>query len=145
MSAFNLCYEEEITLESYYQTSKIFSNGGPFRNLAYVPSRVAKKDERLKTSEEIKGFRDFLFHEERTLNEPYYDYIYIEACLHTLSKEDLDKLLKFDAFTYIEFNPKKASNTQAKVAAVLKFFCAQFGYEKLQELNKEEFVRFYNM
>lgn len=145
MSAFNLCYAEGIKLESYYQASKIFSNGGPFRELAYLPSREAKKDERLKNSGEIKGFRDILSDKEWTLNEPYYDFIYLVACAYTLTKEDFDRLNEFDAFTDIEFNPKKAKNTQARAAAVLKLFCAQFGYEKLQELNKEEFVRFYNM
>ena len=145
MSAFNLYFDEGITLESYYQASKIFSKGGPFRELAYLPSREAKKDERLKNSGEIKGFRDILSDKEWTLNEPYYDFIYLVACAYTLTKEDFDRLNEFDAFTDIEFNPKKAKNTQARAAAVLKLFCAQFGYEKLQELNKEEFVRFYNM
>ena len=145
MSALNLHYDEGIYLESYYQASKIFSKGGPFRELAYLPSREAKKDERLKNSGEIKGFRDILSDTEWTLNEPYYDFIYLVACAYTLTKEDFDRLNEFDAFTDIEFNPKKAKNTQARAAAVLKLFCAQFGYEKLQELNKEEFVRFYNM
>ena len=145
MSAFNLCYEEGINLESYYQASKIFSNGGPFRDLAYVPSRKAKGDDRLKNSGDITGFRDFLSHQVWNLNEPYYDFIYLVACAYTLTKEDIDRLNEFDAFTDIEINPKKAKTTQARAAAVLKLFCAQFGYEKLQELNKEEFVRFYNM
>ena len=145
MSAFNLYFDEGITLESYYQASKIFSNGGPFRDLAYLPSREAKKDERLKTSGEIKGFRDFLSHEEWTLNEPYYDYIYIEACVYSLTKEDLDKLLKFDAFTDIEFNPARSRNTQARAAAVLKLLYSNYGYEALQNLNKTDFIRFYKM
>ena len=145
MSAFNLCYAEGITLESYYQASKIFSNGGPFRELAYLPSREAKKDERLKNSGEIKGFRDILSDTEWTLNEPYYDYIYIEACVHSLTEEDLDELLKFDAFTDIEFNPARSRNTQARAAAVLKLLYSNYGYEALQNLNKTDFIRFYKM
>ena len=145
MSALNLHYDEGIYLESYYQASKIFSKGGPFRELAYLPSREAKKDERLKNSGEIKGFRDILSDTEWTLNEPYYDYIYIEACVHSLTEEDLDELLKFDAFTDIEFNPARSRNTQARAAAVLKLLYSNYGYEALQNLNKTDFIRFYKL
>lgn len=145
MSAFNLYFDEGITLESYYQASKVFSKGGPFRELAYLPSREAKKDERLKNSGKITGFRDYRSDMEWSLDEPYYDYIYCKACVHSLTEEDLDKLLKFDAFTDIEFNPAHSRNTQARAAAVLKLLYSNYGYEALQNLNKTDFIRFYKL
>ena len=145
MSAFNLYFDEGITLESYYQASKVFSKGGPFRELESLPSREAKKDERLKNSGKITGFRDYRSDMEWSLDEPYYDYIYCKACAHSLTEDNLDKLLEFDAFTDIEFNPARSRNTQARAAAVLKLLYSNYGYEALQNLNKTDFIRFYKL
>ena len=51
LSAFNLQLDVDthfVSIESAYQSSKIFKNGGPFRDILNLNSYDAKKDERLK-------------------------------------------------------------------------------------------------
>ena len=55
VSAFNLKIIREdsnqvFTVESAYQSSKVFENGGPYVDLLNKTSRDAKKDERIKNS-----------------------------------------------------------------------------------------------
>jgi len=44
-------------LECVYQASKVFMEGGPFRDLLERNPRDAKRDERLKTSGPLKEFQ----------------------------------------------------------------------------------------
>ena len=139
LSAFSLMYSEGVKLESYYQASKVFMNGGPFRDISSLTPKEAKKDPRLQTSGEFIGFYDADEDERWGRDEPYYDYIYIKSAFNNLSDEELQELCSYDAFTDIEFNPKKSYNTQAKAVAVLKLLYQTFGRV---ELNKTDFVVF---
>ena len=60
LSAFNLLIKldnsKEIPIECAFQGSKVFENGGPFRDIYGKSNREAKRDERLKTSGSIIGF-----------------------------------------------------------------------------------------
>ena len=119
-SAFNLKLRTakgfEASVESFYQGSKIFENGGPFVDLYQKSSRESKKDQRLKTSGDLKGF---LFEgEEWGINEHFYDWLYLNAL--SQNKEISEKIIQYDAFTDIEFNPKKSFNCQAYTAALYK-------------------------
>ena len=56
-----------------------------------------------------------------------------------------EQVIRYKAFTDIEFNPARSRNTQARAAAVLKLLYSNYGYEALQNLNKTDFIRFYKM
>ena len=121
LSAFNLYMvtkesKRKVSVESAFQGSKVFLNGGPFDDLYYKPSKKAKKDARLKTSGRLIGF---IFFGQDWPIEPktlFYDWIYLNALYRN---SDLrQKILKFSAFTDIEFNPEKSINCQAYSAAL---------------------------
>ncbi|KIR03375.1 hypothetical protein P261_02190 [Lachnospiraceae bacterium TWA4] len=120
MSAFNLqkyvpSLKKTVSVECAYQAGKVFKNGGPYTDLFASTSREAKRDERLKTSGELIGFE---FEGQKfpvTPKSLFYDYLYINALFE--NKELAKKLLNYDAFTDIEFNPKTALNCQARAAA----------------------------
>ena len=122
LSAFNLMMTwgngARISVESAFQGSKVFEQGGPYRDLWGKSSRDAKRDPRLRSSGGIVGFQ---FGDKRFASEPktfFYDWLYI----HTLAQEEnaalAEGILAYDAFTDIEFNPKRSINCQAEAAAI---------------------------
>lgn len=120
LSAFNLMINAKdnkiFSVESAFQSSKKFELGGPYIDILDLPAIEAKKDMRLKNSGKLIGFE---FYGRRWPLEPktvFYDWLYVRALYKNqkLSKE----ILKYDAFTDIEFNPKKSLNCQAKSAAL---------------------------
>jgi hypothetical protein len=123
LSAFNLKVEtvkqkRVFTVETAYQSSKVFSNGGPYIDLLDSTSRLAKTDPRLKNSGNLKEFK---FFGEIWPLEPktaFYDWLYINA-LHK-NQWAVEQLSSFDSFTDIEFNPKKSINCQAYSVALYK-------------------------
>ena len=69
------------------------------------------KDERKEKSGRIISFE---FEGRRFPNEPrtfFYDYLYLRALKE--NKDIAEKLLEYDGFTDIYFNPEKAENCQA--------------------------------
>ncbi len=121
LSAFSVMYKlngREVSLESIFQGSKVFENGGPYHDLYKVGPVEAKRDPRIKESGMIIGFnldgKDFL-------SEPkdyFYNWIYSVALYKC---EDLLKSCReYDAFTDIEFNPKKSLNCQARTVAIIR-------------------------
>ena len=121
LSAFNLQIflpesDKKISVESAFQGSKIFENGGPYTDLFYKTSREAKKDFRIRNSGNLIAFR---FFEKIFPIEPktyFYDWLYINAL--NVNSDMKKEILNYDSFTDIEFNPKKSLNCQAKAAAV---------------------------
>ncbi len=118
LSAFNLLFDPKngITVECAYQASKVFKKGGPYKDILNKSSINAKKDQRLKTSGDLLKFQ---YGEIEWNLEPktlFYDWLYLTA----LSKNPklCDELIKYDAFTDIEFNPSKSINCQANSAAM---------------------------
>ncbi len=128
LSAFNLGAltqksRHPFTVETAFQSSKVFELGGPFRDLLHVTSREAKKDSRLQESGRLIRF-DF-FGEPWAL-EPktaFYDWLYI----NTLVKNEalIEELVSYDAFTDIEFNPDRSINCQAYSLALFKSLVAR--------------------
>lgn len=119
LSAFNLKWktrDTQYSVESLYQGSKVFQNGGPYTDLFTVPSVKAKTDERLKNSGYIKSY----FFQGKTWplspQHLFYDYLYIKS-LNT-NKEFHSAVMEFDTFTDIEFNHKKSLNCQARALAI---------------------------
>ena len=144
LSAFNLSYEipnsrKSISVECIFQSSKVFEKGGPFTELLDVSSIEAKKYEKLQTSGKLLYFQR---KDERWELEPktlFYDWIYLNTlrCNNALAEQVLD----YNAFTDIEFNPKKSINCQAASVAL---FVSLVKIGLLDEVlhNKEAFTEF---
>ncbi len=120
LSAFNLSYElpnsKRTSVECIFQSSKVFENGGPYIELLDVPSIEAKKFEKLKTSGKLLYFKrknEIWELEPKTL---FYDWIYLNTL--RANKDLAEEVLKYNAFTDIEFNPKKSINCQAASVAL---------------------------
>lgn len=120
LSAFNMPIQLDdgstITLECAFQGSKVFEGGGPFTDIYRKTSREAKKDERLRNSGKIIGFR---FEGFEFPNEPktaFYDWLYSRALAP--HREYLERFDEYDGFTDIEFNPDKSINCQARSCAL---------------------------
>ena len=123
LSAFNLKVPlvdgTSTSVESAYQGSKVFSGGGPYLELLRAESRTAKTDERLRNSGRLTRFE---FEGLQWALEPptaFYDWLYITAL--TLEPSLCTKVLEFDGFTDIEFNPERSLNCQARSVAL---FCS---------------------
>ncbi len=121
LSAFNLMIthkntKQTFSVESAFQSSKVFEKGGPYRDILNMNSREAKKDKRLKNSGDLKYF-DF-FNTKWGLNPKtlFYDWLYINALGQ--NKDLIKEVIKYNAFTDIEFNPSKSINCQANAAAL---------------------------
>ena len=137
MSAFNLKLDG-ITLECVFQSSKVFEHGGPYTDLLEKSPKDAKRDERLRSSGELTGFRYQGMDWALRPTTAFYDYIYYQAIRQTLSEEELKELIEYDAFTDIEFNDRKSRNTQARSAALVCTVYRMNG--KLPEMTPEEFL-----
>lgn len=145
LSAFNLMIknknkEDICSVECLFQSCKKFKNGGPYTDIRYKTSREAKKDIRLKESGDLICF--YYKNEEWPL-EPktlFYDWIYMNALNHN---EDLkNEIVKYDAFTDIEFNPKRSINCQAKSAALYVWLYRNNLIEKVLS-SKYEYMSFF--
>lgn len=121
LSAFNLQittkkYGKVFSVESAFQASKVFIEGGPYVDLLDASPKDAKRDIRLKESGDLLQFsffnRNFAL-QPRTL---FYDWLYINALYQNSALAD--ELSSYDAFTDIEFNPKKSINCQAYSAGL---------------------------
>lgn len=141
LSAFNLKLEIEtdyVSVESAYQSSKLFRNGGPYKDLLQVNPYDAKRDERIKNSGHLIGF-EFQGNSWNLTSSPnFYDYLYISA----LAKNHLkDTLQNYDAFTDIAFsqtslkyNKKISFNCQARSVAI--YLGLRSTYKENQIVNK---------
>lgn len=124
LSAFKLTFkhnEKFIYVESAFQGSKVFENGGPYTELLSKPSIEAKKDTRLRTSGQLKTFRFDNKDWELTPTTSFYDWLYLNALTEKHNAELAKFILEFDCFTDIEFNPQKSFNCQARAAALYKY------------------------
>lgn len=121
LSAFNLCITTKLknavfTVETAFQSSKVFEKGGPYKELIGMDSRAAKKDIRLKESGNLVSFNFFGKAFPITPRTYFYDWLYINA-LH--QNQNLATRIKdFKGFSDIEFNPAKSINCQAYSAAL---------------------------
>lgn len=143
LSAFNLSFRTSsgllVSVESLFQSCKVFSNGGNFKDILYKSSREAKKDERLKNSGYLKNF---CYKGEQWDLEPrtsFYDWIYLNVL--SLNSGFKSELLGYNAFTDIEFNPKKSINCQAYTAALFVAFQQRGLLEKDKIPEKKDFLQ----
>lgn len=123
LSAFNLSsvsakQQRRFTVETAFQSSKVFEGGGPFRDLLHVSSREAKKDMRLKESGRLLEFNFFGNVWELEPKTAFYDWLYINILAKNADLSD--EIVNYDAFTDIEFNPARSINCQAYSVALFK-------------------------
>ncbi|UNH25949.1 hypothetical protein MNY64_08490 [Moellerella wisconsensis] len=121
LSAFNLKIKtkklgKEFTVESAFQASKVFENGGPYVDLLDKESRESKKDIRLKESGSLTAFKFYKTTWPLIPRTAFYDWLYLSAL--NQNEKLANYLLEFDGFTDIEFNPVKSINCQARAAAL---------------------------
>lgn len=120
LSAFNLSVTmadgRSVPVENIFQSSKVFERGGPFKDLLNASPKEAKRDPRLLESGDLVGFisKDRLWPLQPTTI--FYDWIYINTLRS--NKKLAEQVATFNAFTDIEFNPKKSFNCQARSAAL---------------------------
>ena len=121
LSAFNLMIEDKgsgmnYSVENAFQAGKVFSNGGPFTDLLRASSLEAKRDSRLSTSGDLIHFtrNDIVW--ELYPKTMFYDWIYLNAL--ATNKKLASEVLTYQAFSDIEFNPKKSINCQAYSVAL---------------------------
>ncbi len=120
LSAFNLMIKSKngksISVESVFQSSKVFENGGTYKDLLEVSSKEEKKDKRLINSGRLIGFivdgKEF----ETDPKTFFYNWLYVNALY--LNDELAQEIMEYDAFTDIVFNPQKSINCQAEAAAI---------------------------
>ena len=142
LSAFNLKISisngENCFLESAYQGSKEFIEGGPYKDIYYLSPVEAKTDPRIRNSGPISIFK--FEGEEWPLNpvEAFYSWIYIKAI--TQNKENFKDITNYSGFTDIEFNPKKSVNCQAYSAALYVSLVNEGILEEVIK-NKEAFIK----
>jgi len=122
LSAFNLCLrtkDRQIgSVEVFFQGSKVFTNGGPYIDLYQKTSREAKKDQRLLESGDLLHFNFEQINWPLSPQTVFYDWLYCKAL--TQNERLAESLLDYNAFTDIEFNPRKSINCQAASAALFK-------------------------
>jgi len=124
LSAFNLSFPMSdgtlIHLESAFQGSKVFENGGPYTDLYSIKPFDVKKDERISKEHEIKGFKFDGMDWDSEPKTAFYDWLYINAVFKNIENNanEYQKILDYNAFTDIEFNPLKSINCQARSCAV---------------------------
>lgn len=120
LSAFNLILDigdsRRFPVEAAFQGSKVFEQGGPFREMYGFSGRQIKRDERLKDSGRLTKF-DFIGDvwslEPKTA---FYDWLYINAL--DQHPELAAEAGSYTSFSDIEFNPKKSINCQARSVAL---------------------------
>ena len=140
LSAFNLGFTQVksgnfISIESAFQGSKVFENGGPFTELYLKSSLEAKQFFRDK---ELGVLTCFNFYGQPWELEPhtlFYDWIYINALYRDIPLAN--KVMDYDSFTDIEFNPKKSFNCQARSVAL---FVALRRTKQLAEIIGDPFL-----
>ena len=145
LSAFNLMMKlddgSRVSVESAFQSSKVFQNGGPYTDLLKMTGKEIKKDERIKNSGKLIKF---VFENSDWNLEPkssFYDWLYLNALKQ--NKLIAKELVNFEGFTDIEFNPKKQINCQARSAALFVYLTSM---ELLDEIisNKKTYLNYFS-
>ena len=86
LSSFNLKFttlvrELTLTVEAAFQGSKVFEDGGPFRDIFLMQPKEAKRDPRLKNSGSLRGFSFFGSEWPLLPRTAFYDWLYINALM----------------------------------------------------------------
>lgn len=149
LSAFNLRIRTglgKVPVECVFQGSKVFERGGPYTDMYGRAPQEVKKDSRLRESGALWYFA---WNGERWELEPktaFYDWLYLMALRE--NPELAERLLEYEAFTDIEFNPEKSINCQAHAAALYRALVGENtrGWKDVLDrvlASREEFLKLY--
>ena len=120
LSAFNLMINtndgKSFSVESAFQSSKVFQNGGPYKDLLRKSSKEAKRDRRLKESGKLMSFYFSKRFFPLTPTTFFYNWLYINAL--AMYPELGKEVAEYTAFTDIAFNPERSLNCQARAVAI---------------------------
>ncbi|MBP2280243.1 hypothetical protein H4W00_001056 [Psychrobacter sp. PL19] len=130
--------DQQYSVENAFQSSMVFEDGGPYTDLLTAPPRQAKKDERLITSGELIGYNYFGMEWGVEPLTTFYDWLYVNALQQNPQLHE--EVMQYQAFTDIEFNPKKSIHCSAYALAM---FVALNKRELLD--NVEDPIAFYNL
>ena len=118
LSAFSLQIEigaNKYPLESVYQGSKVFEQGGPFTHVFDLIPREAKRYVRTLDCGRLVGFALLGITYPLSPKNAFYDWLYIRSLREHANW--IRENVMYDAFTDIEFNPEKQVNCQARAFA----------------------------
>lgn len=107
---------EPYSVENAFQSSMVFEDGGPYIDLLSAPPRQAKKDERLITSGELIGYNYFGMEWSVEPLTTFYDWLYVNALKQNPQLHE--EVMQYQAFTDMEFNPKKSIHSSAYALAM---------------------------
>ncbi len=137
LSGFQLEYFDKeqgkgIPVVNIFEGSKVFENGGPYRDLLHTTPIEAKRDERLLMSGKLLGFH--YEGKEYTLQPRslFYDWIYLHAL--NAHPEYHEEIFEYDIFTDIEYNMSKMFACQARSLA---YFVSLYKCNLLNEALKD--------
>ena len=142
LSAFNLKFPHngaECSVEAAFQAGKVFEGVGPFPELYSHDSREVRHH-----VQEVSAGRRLLafeFDGVRWDLEPktaFFYWLYIQALI--ANPQLAEAVKEFDAFTDIEFNPKRQVNCQAAAAAFYVSLCRTGKMEEAMS-SREAFLR----
>ena len=129
--------DDWVPLENVFQSSKVFGDAGPFVDLLKVTPLDSKRDPRIRSSGALTAFRYFGRDWPLEPKTVFYDWLYVNAL--AAQPRLAERVVQYDAFTDIEFNPKKSINCQAYSAAL---FCALAKRSLLDEAQSpDNFIR----
>lgn len=148
LSAFNLnliTNGQRVSVETAYQSSKVFSSGGPYVDIMNSSSLDAKKDLRLKSSGPLSGFSFENQLWPLKLSPNFYDYLYISALLLHSEKSLLDSYQAFTdiAFSQIslEYKSMRSYNCQARSVAIYCSLKRRYNENEILAVLKEMSVQ----
>lgn|GEM_PF-97942 len=110
--------EERLSVENIYQAGRFFTEDGPFLDLLDMTPEMAREDERLEKSGSLLGYT---FDGDVVPHDPpqfFFNWLYLNALLEPENEEIAGRLMDYDAFSDIEFNPSRSINGQGRAAAM---------------------------
>lgn len=123
LSAFNLkgystdpAYSNGCSLETLYQTSKVFNDGTHCTEYLSINPKETRKKIREKEHLGLKEFKEGGTSWPLEPKGCFYNFIYIRSL--NQFPEMMEQLSKYDAFTDIEFNPQKSFSCQAEAISI---------------------------
>jgi hypothetical protein len=142
LSAFNLAYRSPESGVSYavellFQSAKVFSEGGPYRDLLRRTPGEAKGDPRLKDSGHLVRFESAGVTWGLEPKTAFYDWLYLNVLRQqpALARQAQG----YAGFTDIEFNPRKSVSCQAYSVALFVALAARGSLDQAL-VSKDQFL-----
>ena len=127
-----------MTVESLFQSGKVFEKAGPFPDFYHRSGREIKRDRRLRNSGDLLRFELAGEHWPLEPKTFFYDWIYLNALQQ--NQELSSRLIDYDGFSDIAFNPSRSFSCQARSAAMFVALSRR-GLLSTALRGQEEFMR----